>query len=236
MAFLSGLVALGTAALGAAASNSASKRAANAATQASETNNALQRDIYGKNTANISPFMQRGNAAGATYNALLGLGGDQAGAEAAFDTYRGSTGYDFRMGQGVEAINQNNVTNGLLRSGKSLKDLTAFGQGMASDEFGNYLGYLGNQQQTGLSGANALAGVGSNYAGAVSANNNNAANQVGNAALIQGNNTNAFLNTAGGVLANWAGQRQSSYAPSAQTPGFGGPMPGVSYGGAWGRY
>jgi hypothetical protein len=100
----------------------------------------------------------------------------------------------------------------LLGSGSALKALTNYGQGIGSQEFGNYMGYLGNQQQTGLSATNALAGVGTGYANAVSANNNNAANQTGNAALVGANNINGLLGNALSAYGNYQGQQnQSSY-------------------------
>lgn len=207
-----GLAGLAVGAYGAHKQSSAIKNASAASQQAADANNALQREIYTKNTANISPFMQRGNAAGQQINALLGLGGDANAANQAFDQFRGSTGYDFRMGQGLDAINQNNVTAGLLKSGKSLKDLTTFGQGIGSQEFGNYLGYLSNQQGIGLSGANALAGVGTNYANSVGANNTANANTQGNAAIAGANNTNALIGNILGTGAYLYGNRGSSYA------------------------
>lgn len=202
----------GAAAYGAHKNSSAIKKASAASQQAADANNALQRDIYSKNTTNLAPFMQRGNVAGDRINALLGLGGDANAARTAFDQFRGSTGYDFRMGQGVDAINQNNVTSGLLKSGKSLKDLTTFGQGIGSQEFGNYLGYLSGQQGVGLSGANALAGVGTNYANAVGANNTANANTQGNAAIAGANNTNALIGNILGAGAYLYGNRGSSYS------------------------
>ena len=206
------LATVAAAGIGAAASSSAASKAAKASQNAANQNNALQTQIYNQNTANETPFMQGGQKAGATYNALLGLGGDANAAQNAFNTFQGSDGYQFRLGQGEQAVTQNKAVNGLLGSGSALKALTNYGQGAASQEFGNYLGYLGNQQQTGLSAANALAGVGTGYANAVSANNNNAANQTGNAALVGANNVNGLLGNGLSAYANYAGlQNQSSY-------------------------
>lgn len=56
----------------------AAGKAADSQLAATESNNALQRDIYGQNKAALSPFMDRGNAAGSYLNAFLGLPGGQA--------------------------------------------------------------------------------------------------------------------------------------------------------------
>lgn len=72
-------IGIGLAGAGAVASSSAQKSAANKASQVAEdtaaSNNALTQRIYDQNSATLSPFVQRGNAAGGAMNALLGLGG-----------------------------------------------------------------------------------------------------------------------------------------------------------------
>lgn len=72
-------IGLGLAGVGAGASalssNAASRRAARTSADNNAENNALARDIYGQNRQIISPFVNRGNAAGSAINALLGLGG-----------------------------------------------------------------------------------------------------------------------------------------------------------------
>lgn len=117
-------------------------------------------------------------------------------AQSAFDTFRNSTGYQFRLGEGANALNSLYAGSGTLRSGAAARALQDYGQNMASQEFGNYMGYLGNQQGVGLAGASALAGVGQNYANSVMANNQNAGDTAINAALYKaGNKTNPFANT-----------------------------------------
>lgn len=113
-----------------------------------------------------------------------------------FEVFRNSTGYQFRLGQGMDALNSGYAGAGTLQSGAAMKAAQEYGQNFASNEFGNYMGYLGNQQGVGLSGASALAGVGQNYANSVMTNNNNAGTAVANAALARGAN-NPFANTLG---------------------------------------
>ncbi len=118
----------------------------------------------------------------------------------AFQNYLNSAGYQFQMDQGNKAINQGYAARGSLQSGAALKALQANGQNTATGFFNNYLGLLSNQQGVGLSGANALAGVGTNYANTVSANNNAAGTAQQNAYLAQGNaNSQLYGNIAGGI-------------------------------------
>lgn len=273
-----GVAGIGSA-LGASSANKASRRAADTATQTAQMNNALARDIYGQNQQALSPFMQRGNAAGNQINALLGLGGAannntmqpsygaangytpgdqhmgggqfgqyvqsnpdlmaeynrnrgqfgsmadygrfhwqqygqnegrdlpsvtaqpaqggqnaQQAATNAFDTFRNSTGYQFRLGEGMNALNSGWAGAGTLQSGAAAKDAMRYGQNFASNEFGNYMGALQGQQAVGLGGASALAGVGQNYAGLVTQNNNSAGSAVANSQLAK---QNVFGNMAG---------------------------------------
>jgi len=201
-AIIGGVASIGSALI----SSSASSDASAAASAAADKNNAIQQEVRGQNTANLSPFMARGNAAGDARNNLLGLGTDPTGAANAFNTYRGSDGYQFRVGQGVNALNTGYAAHGALDSGAAMKAIDTYGQGMASDEFGKYMGYLGDQQNVGLSGANALAGVNTNFANSTSSNNNNAAGAAGNAAISSANAINGGMNNFAKIF----GQQQGS--------------------------
>lgn len=118
---------------------------------------------------------------------------------AAFDAYRNSTGYQFRLGQGMDAINSGYAGKGTLQSGAAMKAINDYGQGMASQEFGNYLAALGNQQGLGLSGASALAGVGQSYANSLgNIYQQNGANQA-NAALARGQGAAQMGNALTGI-------------------------------------
>lgn len=118
----------------------------------------------------------------------------QQAAEAAFDTFRNSTGYQFRLGQGMDAINSGYAGAGTLQSGAALQAINEYGQNFASNEFANYMNALGAQQSVGAGAASSLAGVGQNYASQVINNNNqNAANQM-NAQLSR---QNGFANALG---------------------------------------
>lgn len=285
-AIIGGALGLAGSVLGGKSQNKAADKAADTSLAVANQNNALARDIYGQNQAALSPFMQRGNAAGNQINALLGLGGSMPGgvqgygdgsglpgtsqwgaylganpdvmrefqtgnvdrnrftdptdyaqwhyqnygqaegrgfgqqapatqgatsaptAQSAFDVFRNSTGYQFRQQEGMNALNNGFAGAGLVRSGAAMKASQEYGQNLASGEFGNYLGYLSNQQGVGLSGASALAGVGQNYTNTVSANNNSAGTAAANAALVKGNN-NPFANALsliGGGLLGYGGR------------------------------
>ena len=140
----------------------------------------------------FAPMQQQGQmgptAAGGMVNTTVNP-------QSAFDTFRNSTGYQFRLGQGMNAVNSGWAGKGLLQSGAALKGLNDYGQGMATQEFGNWMGSLGNQQQLGFGAASAQAGVSQNVGNSL-ANiyQNQGANQA-NAALVGGQNSAALVNS-----------------------------------------
>ncbi len=141
-------------------------------------------------------------------------------AQNAFQNYLGSTGYQFQVDQGNKAINQGYAARGSLQSGAALKALQTYGQNTATGFFKDYLGLLSNQQGVGLSGANAIAGVGTNYANTVSANNNAMGTAQQNAYLQQGNAAAGTWGSVAGGISGVANAFASSYKPSPPPPSY----------------
>lgn len=205
---------------GAAISASSSKKAANTAAQTEQQvaaqNNALQLDIYNRNTANFQPYMDTGTQAMGSINSLL------RGDSGAFDAFRNSTNYGFTFDQGMNALNQGLAGQGALHSGAAQKAAIKYGQNTAGNALGGYIGLLQGQQNLGFGGAQALAGVANNYGNNVSQNNQNAADATANAALLKGQATGQFIGTAANALGNFS----SSFGGN-KTPAQGGFPPGM---------
>ncbi len=120
-------------------------------------------------------------------------------------------GYQFRLAQGSQAIQRQAAQRGTLKSGGTLKDLTAFGQGLASDEYNNLfnrnlqLGQFnrgtlwGNEQNA----YNMLSGVSGQGLGAASQYANNATNLYSGQGAVNAAGTaqkaNAWNNTLGNL-------------------------------------
>lgn len=104
----------------------------------------------------MQPQMEMVRGPDGTYGLAPVAGGGApampAGAGNAFKRYLDSTGYQFQLGQGQDAITTSAASRGLLRSGGTAKALTKYGQDLASTTFNNYLAQVGN---VGNSGANA---------------------------------------------------------------------------------
>lgn len=133
----------------------------------------------------LLPFLTGGRDATNAISALLGIGGDPAAAAKAFDAYKGSTGYNFRLGQGVDAITGSNAAKGLLNSGATLKGVQNYGQNLASAEFGNYLSQLFNVGTRGMDASKTIMGAGGQ------------AGQAGASALMTGAQNASALQMAG---------------------------------------
>lgn len=135
---------------------------------------------------------------GASAPADVGSGGDSAQAQAdAFKGFTDSTGYQFALKSGADAVSQNKIANGLMGSGSALKALQDRGTQVGNSYFGNYLAALQGQQNAGLQGASGIANSGSQYGAGVTGNNDSAASAQ-NASTIASANiwTNALQNAA----------------------------------------
>lgn len=161
---------------------------------------------------------------GASWQTETGGGGQGGGYQAGqpFVFGQDDPSYKWRLQQGLEGVQKSAAARGTLLSGGTLKDLTDYAQGAASQEYGNAWGRNFNQQQAdrgefqnafgrqfnvaslGLNAANSAANTGSSYG-------TNVANLYGaqgnaNAAgtLAQGDTTASTLGGLFGVAADYA--------------------------------
>lgn len=196
--------------------NKAAKVAADSATK----DRALAQKVYDKNLGLAMPTVDRGNAAGAQINALLGLGGDKAGAQDALATFQNATGYQNRLAQGQQSINAGYAARGVLESGAAQKALLKYGQDYASNELGNYMNVLGGQQQAGLGAMGNVTGAGNTFLNANMNANANQAGAAGNAALLSAFSQQQAVSGVANALGTYFGQ--SSYrtpgAPAGMAP------------------
>lgn len=163
--------------------------------------------IRNENVGFLSPFLNAGQTATQSALGLLNLGGDPAASRSAFDAYRGSTGYDFRLGEGTRALQSAFSRN--LESGAASKAAIRYGQGIASDEFSNYYNRVMGLSNQGLAAGSALAGVNANFGNQVVAGNQSATSAAANARLYAGQaNANMWQNLGssfGNALGVFAG-------------------------------
>lgn len=139
-----------------------------------------------------------GANANANANGAGAGAGGAGGANSAFQNYLNSTGYQFRMGQGMDTITGNQAVNGALNSGATLRALTKYGQNLGSAEFQNYLNQLGNMNN--ILGATAAAGQ--SGLGQIATVGTSGGGQAANAIMQGASNQGAAIMQGGNAMAN----------------------------------
>jgi hypothetical protein len=137
---------------------------------------------YDKNY--YDPYTQPTQGAAGMQADALGLGG-AAGTQRAQEAFTAGPGYQFALDQGLQALNRNAASRGMLSSGNNTQDILRYSQGLANQEYGNWLNRLGDFSQLGLSSAagqtgrqNALAGLDTGYGNAQAGVYSNTANNL----------------------------------------------------------
>jgi len=129
------------------------------------------------------------------------VSGGSAGSGGDFEYrgFRATPGYQFRVNEGQRALESSAAARGGLYSGRTMEDLTEFGQNIASREYGNYMNRLGGLTDMGVGAAGNQATAGTNYASGMA----NAYANMGNAgaagAIGTGNALMGGLNTGLGI-------------------------------------
>jgi len=178
----------------------AGEKAGKGAWLSAEEANALLKEIYGGAVADLEPY----KAAGATALETLTKGTAEGGefnkpftaADLEFDP-----GYQFRMEEGQKALERSAAARGTLLGGGTLKALSRYSQGVASDEYSkaferarisrnDRFSQFTSMSGIGQNAVNASINAGQNYGSAAAGNivrageyegnaNMNAANQAG---------------------------------------------------------
>jgi hypothetical protein len=104
------------------------------------------------------PFADAGGRGLSDLTAALGLDGADAAA-GALSRFQTGPGYTFAMGEGVDALDRSAAARGGLYSGGAARELTAFGQGLANQEWGNHLSRLAGLAGSGQAAAGTLSNL-----------------------------------------------------------------------------
>lgn len=180
------------------------KKAAKIAQQTANTNNAFDQSIYDQNKALATPYINNGTAASNAQSALLGLGGDSAAQDAAFQNYTKSDGYQFGLQQGLNGVSASAFAQGGGLSGATLKGLNNYAQNAAQTEEGNYFNQLGSLANNGLNAVSTVTKAGGDLSTDVNSNNNTASTASQNAALASAKGLNSLIGTGIGLASSFA--------------------------------
>lgn len=126
----------------------------NQSTQGNNAFNFLMNALGGNVSTGSSAIETIGNLLG------IGSGANSGASDAAFNSYKNSTGFENRLKTGSDAITGSAAAKGLLNSGSTLKGLETFGQNLGSEEFNNYLKQVSGVAEAGLNAGQILSGAG----------------------------------------------------------------------------
>ena len=135
-------------------------------------------------------------------------GGGEAGPD--YSAFFKSPGYEFRLGEGVRAIDRSASARGVLLSPSQGRELQRYGQGVAASEFNTYADRLASLAGIGQSATQYSGALGSEAAGQVGRSYNDLAEttMAGGTARASGyiGASNALLQGFGGAanaFSNW---------------------------------
>ena len=180
----------GAAVVGAGATMVAGSKAAKAQKQAANAQVAEYRRQYDTSRQDMMPWLETGRGALAQLARLYGIAGTDGSPDG--DRYGGFTatpGYQWRLDQGVQAVERSAAARGLLRSGAAAKAIQRYGEGLASSEYGAYADRLAQ-----------LAGIGQASAAQTSASGMAATSGIAQALGAAGNaRASSYANTGSAI-------------------------------------
>ena len=193
---------------GAAMASKGAKSAAKTQAKGAESATAEQRRQYDLSRGDQMPWLDAGKGALSQMQKLNA--GD-------YSSFNASPDYQWTLSEGMKGLDRSAASKGRLYSGGYGEDLTRFGQGLASQQYGNYYNRLAAMAGVGQTTASGLGVLGANMANNIGNNMQNAADAR---ASGYANSANAWGNAAGQlgqIGANYFGSKAPSYsAPSSQ--------------------
>jgi hypothetical protein len=142
---------LGSSLLGSRASSRAADTQAAAADRAAE----VQREIFERQVELGKPYREAGELA---LNKLIPLATEYT--PFTREQFEADPGYNFRLSEGLKALERSSAAGGNLLSGSTLKGIVRYGQGTASQEFQNAFNRAQIERQARMNPLQSLAGVG----------------------------------------------------------------------------
>jgi len=183
-----GAVAAATAAASIGGAVISSEGAQSAAkTQAGAENNAtaLQEQIFEREQGNFAPYLKAG---GNALSQLSNIYSGKADTNSLMTMLQNYPGYQFAQQQGNLGLDRSQAARGLLNSGATTKDALAYNNGLASQQWTNY-----------LSGLSSLAGLGQASAAGAASTGTQASQGIANTTVGAG--TAAAAGTVGSANA-----------------------------------
>lgn len=233
-------VGVGSAALvggiaGAVISSNGAQNAAQTEAGAESQANQLQYSEFQQQQANQQPWINAGTGA---LSQMQGMSAQAPTFTQQDFLNNQDPAYQFDLQQGQQAIERSAAAQGGLQTGGTLKSLTNYAQGAASNEYQSAYSRFMNNQNTQFNRLASIAGTGQTATGAIGAAGTNMANTVGNNMTSLGSAQGAAQiaqgNTWGNTLSSLGTQVPSTLMQYQQMQNMNGWMTGMQGGGMGG--
>lgn len=205
---------IGGAVIGAVASNAASGKAADAQENAANTASATSNSQFQQNRQDAMPWHDAGVTALGDLSAGVAPGGEFNHNFGIAD-FEKDPGYQFRMDEGQRGVEAGAAARGGLLNGGTLKALTRYGQGFASNEYSNAYNRFNNDQTNRFNRLSSIAGIGQTATRDVANMGTQNAQYIGNNQIQAGNaRASGYVGSANAInngmqtLGNWYMQQQ----------------------------
>ena len=246
---MSGIIAAAgiTAAAGVYGANQARRAGRDQANAAREGRN-VQREMFDKQNELNEPFRQAGITGQNRYMELMGLGGNtnalgygKYARDFGMSDFEKDPGYEFRLAEGLKALDRRNSAAGMgFRGGSAYKGAARYGQDYASNEYGRAFDRYQINRSNQLNPLAALAGMGQTATGAMSRDAGDFGARSAASAMDIGNAQGAARMNAANALAGGVGQGLNYYQNSrlmdiysrrggVKPPGYGDIVPGGDF-------
>lgn len=196
-------------------------KAAKTSAQASDRATQITWDMYNQSRNDLSPYRQTGVDALGQMAKLYGIpqygsdGKQVAGSsQADYSGFTDSPDYKFAFDEGSRAVNAGLSARGLGNSGRAMKELTRYGQGMASQQLGNYVNRLAAMAGVGQTATNQTGALGASAAQSAGQTTQAAGDARASGYMARANQNNKLYGTimdaAGGPA--WGGMSGNAFA------------------------
>lgn len=192
---------IGSAVVGGVASSRAASKAADAQKAATTSANDTQLKMFEQNREDMAPWRTAGVGALDQLTAGLKPGGD-FNDDFTLADFTAEPGYEFRRSEGMRGIEQQAAARGLLGSGSTLRDLTEYNSGLASQEYGNSYNRFNADRDRRFNRLSGVAGTGQTATRDIGAQGTAVAGQIGNNLTSLGNAQGAAAIAKGNA---WSG-------------------------------
>jgi len=141
-----------------------------------------------------------------------GVLGRQQAQQAAMDRFKASPGYQFRQSEGLKAIDRLASARGYMGSTRAAREAQRYGEGLASQEYGDYVrrlsnmaGMGGQQIGTGVSALGGSANLAGNLGASQGATLSNLGANLGTTAMGMGDaRASGYISGGAYGASNWA--------------------------------